>query len=82
MGRGRSNGVKLPVDVQVAIDPDDNTVSISLFGIPMEFLEGVLDNIALPEWRQNILDGVSGAIAAKDLGIGVTQRSFSLGPED
>lgn len=68
--------VRFPVDMDVALDPEKMTVSLVLHDIPLDRLEGVLLNIAEKSWRQNILDGVRGAIAAKDLGIASTEREF------
>lgn len=74
--------MRIGVDVQVAIDPETDSVSISLYSIPLKILEDVLENMSQPEWRQNIVDGVNGAIVAKDLGIGITERTFWLGPSE
>lgn len=70
--------MRIPIDVQVAIDPENESVSIFLMDIPLDYLEGILLNIAEESWRQNIVDGVQGARAAKDLGILVTERSFHV----
>jgi hypothetical protein len=68
----------IPIDVQVAIDPKSESVSIFLLDIPLDYLEGILLNLAEESWRQNIIDGIQGARAAKDLGISVTERSFHV----
>jgi hypothetical protein len=73
--------VKIPVDMQVAIDPEKETISISLYDIPLEHIEGILRNMGEESWRQNILDGINGARAAKDLGIAYTERSFRVRSE-
>lgn len=67
-----------PVDVRIELDPEKFTVSIVLCDIPMEHLEGVLGNMAKPSWRQNILDGIRGALAGKELGIYSTERNFQV----
>ena len=72
---------RFPVDMDVALDPERMTVSLVLHDIPIDRLEGVLLNIAEKSWRQNILDGVRGAIAAKDLGIVSTEREFYIDSE-
>lgn len=73
--------MRIPIDVQVAIDPENESVSIFLMDIPLDYLEGILLNLAEESWRQNIVDGVQGARAAKDLGILVTERSFHVRSE-
>lgn len=74
--------MNIPIDVQIAIDPEKNTLSISIYDIPFEYLEGVLLNMAEPSWRQNIIDGVNGARVGKDLGIAFTERSFRVRSEE
>lgn len=64
----------------VALDPEKNTMSLAIHNIPLENLEDVLINISQPGWRQNIIDGVNGAIAAKDLGVCSTERRFRIKP--
>lgn len=73
--------MRIPIDVQVAIDPENESVSIFLMDVPLDYLKGVLLNLAEESWRQNIIDGIQGARAAKDLGITVTERSFHVRPE-
>jgi hypothetical protein len=73
--------MRIPIDVQVAIDPENESVSIFLMDIPLDYLEGILLNLAEESWRQNIVDGIQGARAAKDLGILVTERSFHVRSE-
>ena len=72
----------IPVDVEVAIDPDKKTVSIALLDIPLAHLEDILLNIAEPLWRQNIIDGINGARAGKELGIPSTERNFYVRSEE
>jgi hypothetical protein len=71
----------LKIEMGAALDPEKKTVSLSIHNIPLESLEGVLAMMSEPAWRQNILDGVKVALAARDLGIGRTQRKFLI-PED
>ena len=70
------------IDMEVALDPEKYTMTLVLHNIPLDRLEGVLLNMAKPSWRQNILDGVRGAVAAKDLGIASTERTFRVAPEE
>ena len=69
--------IRVTLDVDVAIDSEENTVSISFLDIPLDYLELVLLNMTQPIWRQNILDGVRGAQAALGLGVEYTERSFN-----
>lgn len=64
--------------MDVALDPEKMTVSIVLRDIPLNHLEGVLLNVAQPSWRRNVVDGIRGALAGKDLGILSTERNFEV----
>jgi hypothetical protein len=69
------------IDMEMALNPEDFTVSLMLHDIPLEHLKQVLLNIAEPSWRQNILDGINGALAAKEMGIASTERRFRVDSE-
>ena len=69
------------IDMDIALDPERFTISLVLHDIPLDDLEGVLLNISEESWRQNILDGIRGALAAKDLGIASTERNFTVTSE-
>ena len=78
----RSGGLRiLKIEMGAALDPEKKTVSLSIHNIPLESLEGVLATMSEQAWRQNIIDGVKVALAARDLGIGCTKRKFLI-PED
>lgn len=66
------------IRLEGALDPEKNTISITMHDIPIEFLNEILTNISEPEWRQNVVDGVNGAVAARELGIVSTKRTFSV----
>lgn len=68
------------VQMEAALDPEKYTVSLSLSNIPLENLGDVLANMAKPSWRQNIIDGIQGALAARDLGVSFTERKFQVEP--
>lgn len=68
----------VPIDMDVALNPEENTVSLVLHDIPLENLEWVLENIAEPSWRQNIIDGINGALVAAEMGIASTERQFKV----
>lgn len=70
----------MKIDMDAALDPENLTVSLAIRNIPLDALETVLSNMAQPFWRQNIVDGIQGALAAKGLGIASTQRTFSTKP--
>jgi hypothetical protein len=70
------------IDVEAALNPEKLTVSLALHNIPLESLERVLKNMAEPAWRRNFIDGINGALAAKDMGIATTSRIFSVRPDD
>ena len=70
--------IRVPVEVDIAIDPEDNTLSICLYDIPIDKLEGILLNMGEEVLRQNLLDGVRGAQVAQDLGIDYTERTFQV----
>ena len=74
--------VRTPVKIEAAIDPDRKTVSIVLLDIPLDQLEKVLLDVARPLWRQNMIDGINGARAGKELGIPSTERLFNVRSED
>jgi hypothetical protein len=74
--------MKTPVKIEAAIDPDNETVSILLLDIPLDRLENVLLDIAMPLWRQNMIDGINGARAGKELGIPSTERLFNVRSDD
>ena len=74
--------MKVPVKIEAAIDPDNGTVSILLLDIPLDRLEKVLLDIAMPLWRQNMIDGINGARAGKELGIPSTERLFNVRSDD
>lgn len=68
----------VPIDMDVALNPEENTVSLVLHDIPLENLEWVLENIAELSWRQNIIDGINGALVAAEMGIASTERLFKV----
>lgn len=73
---------KIIVDMDIAIDPDRDTVTLSIFDVPVEMLAHVLQNIGQESWRQNILDGINGARVAQDMGMACTERTFCIGEEE
>ena len=66
------------LNLEVCLDPERGTVDIHLLDLPQKLLGDILSAIAEPTWRQNILDGVNGAIVAQDLGITYTERAFEV----
>lgn len=74
--------IRMPLDLDIAINPESDTVSMSIYDIPFEHLEGLLMNMAEPAWKQNILDAVNGAKVAKGMGIESTERSFMVFSEE
>lgn len=67
------------IEIECALDREQNSVSILLRDIPMERLDKVLNDISLESWRTNVSDGIRAQfIGGKSLGIPQTSRRFNV----
>jgi hypothetical protein len=67
------------IEIECALDREQNSVSILLRDIPMERLDKVLHDISLESWRTNVSDGIRAQfIGGKSLGIPQTNRRFNV----